>query len=115
MFGGVVGPLLALTGARAGGVRIVSPQRESNPRPVAAAQAIIFAHPGIEPSPLCIIQVHIIPVHKCAVKSQLRVSQSLAELHVGVWKRRFASWVRARMDAIGDSCRLHVSQLYLDL
>ena len=52
MSGGVIGQLLALTGARAGGVRIVSPQRESNPRPVAAAQAIIFAHPGIEPSPL---------------------------------------------------------------
>ena len=30
------------------------------------------------------------------------MSQSLAESHVGVWKRRFASWVRARMDAIGE-------------
>ena len=26
----------------------------------------------------------------------------IAESHVGVWKRRFASWVRARMDAIGE-------------
>ena len=30
------------------------------------------------------------------------MSQSLAESHVGVWKRRFASYVRARMDAIGE-------------
>ena len=30
------------------------------------------------------------------------MSQSLAESHVGVWKRRFASWVRARMDAVNE-------------
>ena len=30
------------------------------------------------------------------------MSQALAESHVGVWKRRFASWVRARMDAVGE-------------
>ena len=30
------------------------------------------------------------------------MSQSLAESHVGVWKRWFASYVRARMDAIGE-------------
>jgi hypothetical protein len=29
------------------------------------------------------------------------MSQSFAESHVGVWKRRWASWVRARMDAVG--------------
>eukprot|EP01048_Picozoa_sp_COSAG05_P018470 COSAG05_NODE_2707_length_2743_cov_21.041225_2_plen_482_part_00 len=29
------------------------------------------------------------------------MSQSLAESHVGVVKRRFASWVRTRMDAVG--------------
>eukprot|EP01049_Picozoa_sp_SAG25_P010195 SAG25_NODE_1089_length_4047_cov_2.337386_3_plen_481_part_00 len=30
------------------------------------------------------------------------MSQALAESHVGVWKRKFASWVRTRMDAIGE-------------
>ena len=30
------------------------------------------------------------------------MSQALAESHVGVWKRRFASWVRARMDAVKE-------------
>jgi hypothetical protein len=30
------------------------------------------------------------------------MSQSFAESHVGVWKRRWASWVRARMDAVGE-------------
>ena len=30
------------------------------------------------------------------------MSQAFAESHVGVWKRRFATWVRARMDAVGE-------------
>ena len=30
------------------------------------------------------------------------MSQSLAESHVGVWKRKFANWVRARMTAINE-------------
>eukprot|EP01043_Picozoa_sp_COSAG02_P035160 COSAG02_NODE_2501_length_8672_cov_7.293246_5_plen_482_part_00 len=30
------------------------------------------------------------------------MSQSFAESGVGVWKRRFATWVRARMDAVGE-------------
>ena len=30
------------------------------------------------------------------------MSQSIAESHVGIWKRRFANWVRARMDSVGD-------------
>ena len=29
------------------------------------------------------------------------MSQALAESHVGVWKRKFANWVRTRMDAVG--------------
>ena len=36
--------------------------------------------------------------HEHGIKGR-PMSQSLAESHVGVWKRRFASWVRARMDA----------------
>ena len=39
--------------------------------------------------------------HEYGVKGR-PMSQSLAESHVGVWKRRFASWVRARMDAVGE-------------
>ena len=39
--------------------------------------------------------------HEYGIKGR-PMSQSLAESHVGVWKRRFASWVRARMDAIGE-------------
>ena len=30
------------------------------------------------------------------------MSQALAESHVGVWKRRFASWVRTRMAAVNE-------------
>ena len=33
--------------------------------------------------------------HEYGIKGR-PMSQSLAESHVGVWKRRFASWVRAR-------------------
>ena len=48
------------------------------------------------------------------------MSQSLAESHVGVWKRRFASWVRARMDAIGEDdedskSALEIKQSWADL
>ena len=44
---------------------------------------------------------------KYGVKQEMGIkgrpmSQSIAESHVGVWKRRFANWVRARMDAIGE-------------
>ena len=39
--------------------------------------------------------------HEYGIKGR-PMSQSLAESHVGVWKRRFASYVRARMDAIGE-------------
>ena len=39
--------------------------------------------------------------HEYGIKGR-PMSQSLAESHVGVWKRRFASWVRARMDAVGE-------------
>ena len=40
--------------------------------------------------------------HEYGIKGRPMMSQSLAESHVGVWKRRFASYVRARMDAIGE-------------
>ena len=48
------------------------------------------------------------------------MSQSLAESHVGVWKRRFASYVRARMDAIGEEdedskSALEIKQSWPDL
>ena len=36
--------------------------------------------------------------HEYGIKGR-PMSQSLAESHVGVWKRRFANWVHARMDA----------------
>ena len=39
--------------------------------------------------------------HEYGIKGR-PMSQSLVESHVGEWKRRFASWVRARMDAIGE-------------
>ena len=39
--------------------------------------------------------------HEYGIKGR-PMSQSLAESHVGVWKRRFANWVRARMDAVGE-------------
>ena len=31
------------------------------------------------------------------------MSQSLAEAHVGVWKRKFANYVRTRLDAVGEN------------
>ena len=39
--------------------------------------------------------------HEFGIKGR-PMSQALAESHVGVWKRRFATWVRARMDAVGE-------------
>jgi hypothetical protein len=39
--------------------------------------------------------------HEYGIKGR-PMSQALAESHVGVWKRRFASWVRARMDAVKE-------------
>ena len=44
---------------------------------------------------------------KYAVKQEMGIkgrpmSQSIAESHVGIWKRRFANWVRARMDSVGE-------------
>jgi hypothetical protein len=39
--------------------------------------------------------------HEMGIKGR-PMSQSLAESHVGVWKRRFATWVRVRMDAVSE-------------
>ena len=39
--------------------------------------------------------------HEFGIKGR-PMSQAFAESHVGVWKRRFATWVRARMDAVGE-------------
>eukprot|EP01043_Picozoa_sp_COSAG02_P015562 COSAG02_NODE_665_length_18739_cov_9.192918_14_plen_534_part_00 len=40
-------------------------------------------------------------LHELGIKGR-PMSQALAESHVGVWKRRFASWVRSRMDAVKE-------------
>ena len=41
-------------------------------------------------------------MHELGIKGR-PMSQALAESHVGVWKRRFASWVRSRMDAVKET------------
>jgi hypothetical protein len=40
-------------------------------------------------------------LHELGIKGR-SMSQALAESHVGVWKWRFASWVRSRMDVVKE-------------